>query len=33
MNLQPNIITNFKLKGKDHGLKDVDLMLGWTYYV
>ena len=45
MNLQANIIirflyilyiavnANFKLKGKDCSLKDIDLMLGWAYYV
>jgi hypothetical protein len=24
---------NFKLKGKDRGLKDVELMPGWAYFV
>lgn len=24
---------NFKLKGKECGLKDIELMLGWAYFI
>lgn len=27
------IDANFKLKGKDRGIKDVELMPGWAYFV
>ena len=28
-----SVDANFKLKGKEHSLKDVELMLGWGPYV